>query len=90
MLLLLLLWLGNWHGFHHRVLTEDREWRHFKALCELSTPMEDGMFCRTDEVPQILLRAKETIYIPFKYQSFKADDSVVPLVRIMTTCLLFR
>ena len=66
----------------YRVVTEAREWRHYKQLCGLSTPMEEGMFSAqsTPDTPQILLRPKETVHIPFKYQSFQADHSVMPQV----------
>ncbi|XP_033104596.1 nephrocystin-4-like isoform X2 [Anneissia japonica] len=65
------------------VITEPREWRHFKQLFETFTPMEENMFNTQDkkgDVPglQIFLRPKEKVNVPFKYQSFQADHSVNP------------
>ncbi|KAK7093407.1 nephrocystin-4-like isoform X1 [Littorina saxatilis] len=70
----------EWNDKDLRVVTDGREWRHYKQLCALSTPMEEGMFSSksTPEAPQILLRPKETVHIPFKYQSYEADHSVMP------------
>ena len=36
------------------------------------------------EFAEIFLRPKETVYIPFKYLSYKADDTVHPQVSDMT------
>lgn len=64
-------------------MTEAREWRHFKQLFGLSTPLEEGLFSQsTPDCPQIFLRPKEMVHIPFKYQTFHADHSVIPQVCI--------
>ncbi|XP_076451476.1 nephrocystin-4-like [Babylonia areolata] len=70
----------QWKDKDLSVVTDAREWRHYKQLCGLSTPMEEGMFSAqsSPEAPQMLLRPKETVHIPFKYQSFQADHSVMP------------
>ncbi|XP_071945028.1 nephrocystin-4-like [Antedon mediterranea] len=65
------------------VITEPREWRHFKQLFETYTPMEENMFNTQDkkgDIPgiQIFLRPKEKVNVPFKYQSFQANHSVNP------------
>ncbi|KAM6240978.1 nephrocystin-4 [Porphyrio hochstetteri] len=59
------------------VILDPREWRHFKALTKSATPVEEEMFhVRDDLRPQVYLRPKETIRIPFKYQTFSSDPAV--------------
>ena len=36
--------------FFGRVITDDREWRHFKQLYKLDTPLEEGMFSLEGEL----------------------------------------
>ncbi|GFO41876.1 nephrocystin-4, partial [Plakobranchus ocellatus] len=63
------------------LVTDAREWRHYKQLCRLTTPLEENMFTSASNnknKPQVFLRPKETVNIPLKYQSFKADHSVQP------------
>lgn len=70
-----------------QVVTDAREWRHLKILHQIYTAVEDNMFHREESTvlndtslvkyPQIFMRAKETINIPFKYQTFRADSRVV-------------
>lgn len=73
-----------------QVVTNSHEWRHLKLLHQIYTPVEDNLFHRQAEnvdggdgnpvvfkYPQIFLRPKETINIPFKYQTFRADNRVV-------------
>ncbi|XP_076806447.1 nephrocystin-4-like isoform X2 [Clavelina lepadiformis] len=61
-----------------RVVTDSREWRYFKGLAGLHTPVEENMFNfdPNSSLPQIYLRPKETVYIPFRYQSYEADHEV--------------
>ncbi|NXP02384.1 NPHP4 protein, partial [Thinocorus orbignyianus] len=60
------------------VILDPREWRHFKELTKSVTPVEEDMFhLRDDLKPQVYLRPRETIRIPFKYQTFSADPAVV-------------
>ncbi|NWS61554.1 NPHP4 protein, partial [Chunga burmeisteri] len=60
------------------VILDPREWRHFKELTKSVTPVEEEMFHLRDDLgPQVYLRPKETIRIPFKYQTFSADPAVV-------------
>ncbi|XP_075461060.1 nephrocystin-4 isoform X4 [Ascaphus truei] len=58
-----------------RVIVDTREWRHFKELTKTLTPVEEDMFHVQQNflAPQIYLRPKETVYIPFKYQTFCVD-----------------
>ncbi|XP_078281703.1 nephrocystin-4 isoform X2 [Rhinoraja longicauda] len=62
------------------VIVNSREWKYFKKLNEVRTPLEEDMFHIDGSVqfPQIYLRPKETVYIPFKYQTFSVDHSVAP------------
>lgn len=70
-----------------QVVTDSREWRHLKMLHQIYTAVEDNMFHREESTlisdtavvkyPQIFMRPKETINIPFKYQTFRADSRVV-------------
>ncbi|NWH55931.1 NPHP4 protein, partial [Geococcyx californianus] len=60
------------------VILDPREWRHFKELTKSVTPVEEEMFHLCDDLrPQVYLRPHETVYIPFKYQTFSADPAVV-------------
>lgn len=62
------------------VIVNSREWKYFKNLSKVQTPLEEDMFHIDGGVqfPQIYLRPKETVYIPFKYQTFSVDHSVAP------------
>ncbi|XP_074831222.1 nephrocystin-4 isoform X5 [Natator depressus] len=61
------------------VIVDSREWRHFKELTQtMTTPVEEDMFHLQDNLmPQVYLRPKETIHIPFKYQTFSIDRAVM-------------
>ncbi|XP_072100875.1 nephrocystin-4 isoform X3 [Mobula birostris] len=62
------------------VIVNSREWKYFKNLSKVLTPLEEDMFHVDGGVqyPKIYLRPKETVYIPFKFQTFSADHSVPP------------
>ncbi|XP_072334584.1 nephrocystin-4 isoform X3 [Scyliorhinus torazame] len=62
------------------VIVNSREWKHFKNLTKTLTPLEEDMFHVEGGVqfPQVYLRPKETVYIPFKFQTFSADHSIAP------------
>ncbi|KAJ8319810.1 hypothetical protein KUTeg_001397 [Tegillarca granosa] len=70
----------EWEDNDLKVVTDTREWRHFKQLNQLQTPIEEGMFNKKAEshYPEIFMRPKETVNIPFKYLTFTADQSVEP------------
>ncbi|KAG8568686.1 hypothetical protein GDO81_014109 [Engystomops pustulosus] len=58
-----------------RVIVDTQEWRHFKELTNTTTPIEENMFHvqQQSDTPQLYLRPKETVYIPFRYQAFCMD-----------------
>ncbi|KAM9299299.1 LOW QUALITY PROTEIN: nephrocystin-4 [Gastrophryne carolinensis] len=58
-----------------RVIVDTQEWRHFKQLTNTTTPIEENMFHTQPQsaAPQLYLRPKETVYIPFTYQTFYLD-----------------
>ncbi|KAM8927139.1 nephrocystin-4 [Pelodytes ibericus] len=60
-----------------RVIVDTQEWRHFKNLTNTLTPIEENMFHVQQNLltPQMYLRPKETVHIPFKYQAFYVDHS---------------
>uniref|UniRef100_A0A8B9S7I8 Nephrocystin 4 n=1 Tax=Apteryx owenii TaxID=8824 RepID=A0A8B9S7I8_APTOW len=61
------------------VILDTREWRHFKELTKTVTPVEEDMFHLHDDLrPQVYLRPKETVHIPFKYQTFSVDPTQGP------------
>ncbi|MGH0154034.1 UNVERIFIED_CONTAM: hypothetical protein FKN15_026339 [Acipenser sinensis] len=64
------------------VIVDTQEWRHFKELSKTLTPLEEDMFHLEGNTlrPQVYLRPKETVYIPFKYQTFNADHAVMTQV----------
>ncbi|KAM6435564.1 nephrocystin-4 isoform 2-T11 [Liasis olivaceus] len=57
------------------IILDVREWKHFKELTQTVTPLEEDMFHLYDGlIPQVYLRPKETVYIPFKYQAFSLEQ----------------
>ncbi|XP_065102916.1 nephrocystin-4 isoform X2 [Paramisgurnus dabryanus] len=53
------------------VIVKSEEWRYFKELTKTRTPLEHEMFHQESTLtPQVYLRPKESLHIPFKYQSF--------------------
>ncbi|XP_071073907.1 nephrocystin-4 isoform X7 [Dasypus novemcinctus] len=57
------------------VILDSGEWRHFKAVAGLHTPVEEDMFhVRGGLGPQLFLRPRETAHIPFKYQTFSVGQ----------------
>ncbi|XP_068699711.1 nephrocystin-4-like [Montipora foliosa] len=61
-----------------RVITDTREWRHFKRKTETRSALEENMFDASSDssYPKVFLRPRETVHIPFKFQTFRADHSV--------------
>ena len=66
------------------MITDTREWRHFKMVNGITTPVEEGMFNKADETksgqPEIFMRPKEVVHVPFVFITWKADHSVHPQV----------
>ncbi|XP_056400464.1 nephrocystin-4 [Hyla sarda] len=60
-----------------RVIVDTQEWRHFKDLTNTTTPIEENMFHvqQQSDSPQLYLRPKETVHIPFRYQTFVLDPA---------------
>ena len=62
------------------MVTDAREWRRLKTLFEVFSDTEENMFTSQAGIidqsglkyPQIFMRAKESIHIPFKLQTFLA------------------
>lgn len=48
------------------------------------TALEENMFdtASTSPYPQVFLRPRETVHIPFKFQTFRADQSVPEQVKV--------
>ncbi|XP_042334258.1 nephrocystin-4 isoform X2 [Sceloporus undulatus] len=60
------------------VIVDAREWKHFKDLTQTVTPLEEEMFHLQENLaPQVYLRPKETVHIPFKYQAFCMDSTTM-------------
>lgn len=67
-----------------QVVTDAKEWRHLKLLHQIYTQTEDNMFNKEGldpnkndvRYPQVYMRPKETINVPFKFHTFHADNSV--------------
>ncbi|NXD10950.1 NPHP4 protein, partial [Nothocercus nigrocapillus] len=60
------------------VIVDTREWRHFKELTKTATPVEEDMFQLHDGLgPQLYLRPRETVHVPFKYQTFSVEPAAV-------------
>lgn len=60
------------------VIHNAREWRYFKMLYNVTTPVEEQLFntSAAGDQPQIFLRPKETVHVPFRFLTFRADHSV--------------
>ncbi|XP_048580949.1 nephrocystin-4 isoform X2 [Nematostella vectensis] len=59
------------------VITDTREWKHFKRFTETFSAIEENMFNTADTpYPEVFLRPGESVHIPFKFQTFRADHSV--------------
>jgi hypothetical protein len=61
-----------------RVITDPREWRHFKIINNVATPVEEGLFNMDTKSgkPEVFLRPKESALIPIKYLTFRSDNTV--------------
>uniref|UniRef100_G3X1V6 Nephrocystin 4 n=1 Tax=Sarcophilus harrisii TaxID=9305 RepID=G3X1V6_SARHA len=60
------------------VILDSREWRHFKDTTKVHTPLEEDMFhLHENRIPQLYLRPKEMVHVPFKYQTFCIDPTVM-------------
>ncbi|KAG8434249.1 hypothetical protein GDO86_012573 [Hymenochirus boettgeri] len=73
-----------------RVIVDLCEWKHFKELTNTLTPIEENMFHvqQNTLIPQLYLRPKETVYVPFKYQIFCVDHT--PMLQIPDVMTLQR
>ncbi|KAG9270896.1 nephrocystin-4 [Astyanax mexicanus] len=60
------------------VVVKAEEWRYFKDLVKVCTPMEEEMFHLQEKssAPQLYLRPKESVYIPLKYQTFTSAHTL--------------
>lgn len=54
------------------VIVKTEEWKYFKELTKTLTPLEEEMFHLKEGTltPQVYLRPKESVHVPFKYQTF--------------------
>ncbi len=66
--------------FFISVVTDTREWRRLKTLFEVFSDTEENMFTNQTGIieqsglkyPQIFMRSKESVHIPFKLQTYLA------------------
>ncbi|KAM7100294.1 nephrocystin-4 isoform 3-T5 [Molossus nigricans] len=62
------------------LILDSREWRYFKDVANLHTPVEEDMFhLRGSLAPQLFLRPRETAHIPFRYQTFSVVQASAEL-----------
>ncbi|XP_057716637.1 nephrocystin-4 isoform X2 [Corythoichthys intestinalis] len=60
------------------VITKREEWQYFKKLNKIASLLKEDIF-RMEEgspSPKVYLRAKESVHIPLKYQSFLCDHNM--------------
>jgi len=64
--------------FCFSVIRDAREWRYFKMLYNVTTPVEEQLFNSgtAEDQPQIFLRPKESVHIPFRFLTFRTDPSL--------------
>ncbi len=57
----------------------------------LFTALEENMFdtASTSPYPQVFLRPRETVHIPFKFQTFRADQSVPEQVKTVLILMVY-
>uniref|UniRef100_W5LQ66 Nephrocystin 4 n=1 Tax=Astyanax mexicanus TaxID=7994 RepID=W5LQ66_ASTMX len=75
------------------VVVKAEEWRYFKDLVKVCTPMEEEMFHLQEKssAPQLYLRPKESVYIPLKYQTFTSSSTSPPAsTRLGVSQVFFR
>lgn len=63
------------------VITNTQEWKHFKQIYNVATPFEEDMFAAPSadsKFPEIFMRPKEMIYVPFKLFSLSSNHSQQP------------
>ena len=58
------------------VITDAREWRYFKMLNDLNTPVEEQLFNLSEDKPQIFLRPRKSVSVPFRFLKFQTDHPV--------------
>ncbi|XP_077469932.1 nephrocystin-4 [Stigmatopora argus] len=60
------------------VITNSDEWQYFKKLNKIPTPLREDMFHMEEgsPCPKVYLRAKESVNIPLRYQSFLCDHNM--------------
>jgi len=60
------------------VIRDARQWRYFKMLYDVTTPVEEQLFStgKASDQPHIFLHPKESVHIPFRFLTFRADHSV--------------
>lgn len=64
------------------LILDGQEWRYFKDMADLHTPLEEDMFhLRGSLAPQLFLRPRETAHIPFKFQTFSVGPWASAQVR---------
>ncbi|XP_047655868.1 nephrocystin-4 isoform X1 [Tachysurus fulvidraco] len=61
------------------VIVNAEEWRYFKDMTKTCTPLEVEMFHMKEDgsTPQVYLRPRESVHIPFKYQSFVSGHALL-------------
>uniref|UniRef100_A0A672NJE6 Nephrocystin 4 n=1 Tax=Sinocyclocheilus grahami TaxID=75366 RepID=A0A672NJE6_SINGR len=54
------------------VIVKTEEWRYFKELTKTLTPLEEELFHLKESTltTQVYLRPKDSVHVPFKYQTF--------------------
>uniref|UniRef100_A0A8C4Q1X0 Nephrocystin-4 n=1 Tax=Eptatretus burgeri TaxID=7764 RepID=A0A8C4Q1X0_EPTBU len=59
------------------VILDSQEWQYFKEMTGTLTPLEEDMFnvCSRSGCTQLYLHPQETVYVPFKYQSFSIGNA---------------
>lgn len=69
------------------LILDGQEWRYFKDVADLHTPLEEDMFhLRGSLPPQLFLRPRETAHIPFKFQTFSVGPWASAQVRKASSC----
>lgn len=65
-----------------QVVTDAKEWKHLKHLNQIYSEIDEDLFSRQDlemngiKCPQLFLKPNETVRVPLKFLTFKADHSV--------------
>eukprot|EP00118_Oscarella_pearsei_P012174 m.87249 g.87249 ORF g.87249 m.87249 type:complete len:1398 (+) comp36538_c0_seq6:32-4225(+) len=72
-----------WNCDELNIIVDIKEWMYFKRLSDVTTPLEEDMFVQSgDGSWEIFLKARETVYIPFKHQTLHPPPDKTKSIKV--------